>query len=465
MITTIAANKQTNRDKMIDVVCGDNNTKIVRLVVPIAVDGVDLSGLMWHIKFINASGERGFHTASNIEIANDIIYIDWTIRGKATSKPGITQFQFEGLSDGDLVWQTSKLYLRVKDRIEVSEENIDDEENLTNLQQLIIYVNGELDNIIEAGKAARDAASHPPIIGENSNWFVYDWETKQYVDTGKPSKGSGGNGSGEDGGYYAPTVSDDGELTWKASKEDMPEIPTVNIRGQDGEGGEDGITPHIGDNGNWFIGDVDTGMPSCGEPGKDAEVDPTLSKSGAAADAAKTGEAINRLSEEIVDQGKAIEGKQPKGDYALKSDIPVEGVQELLWTIETSGEAQIIIDELEGAPLNLTYVHFAVNSVNSEVAQIQVEVRGTSNGYIGSLTMSTSDSNKYVGSKFYQEKGWWTNARFASGSKYGYGATYEAGEEYRHMVSVATNPGIGKIVFKNLKQTTGTIIEVWGVRA
>ena len=25
-----------------------------------------------------------------------------------------------------------------------------------------------------------------------------------------------------------------------------------------------GITPHIGDNGNWFIGDVDTGKPSCG---------------------------------------------------------------------------------------------------------------------------------------------------------------------------------------------------------
>ena len=29
--------------------------------------------------------------------------------------------------------------------------------------------------------------------------------------------------------------------------------------------GVDGITPHIGDNGNWFIGDTDTGMPSRGE--------------------------------------------------------------------------------------------------------------------------------------------------------------------------------------------------------
>ena len=31
--------------------------------------------------------------------------------------------------------------------------------------------------------------------------------------------------------------------------------------------GADGITPHIGDNGNWFIGETDTGMPSRGETG------------------------------------------------------------------------------------------------------------------------------------------------------------------------------------------------------
>lgn len=34
-----------------------------------------------------------------------------------------------------------------------------------------------------------------------------------------------------------------------------------------GEPGTDGITPHIGPNGNWFIGDTDTGMPSRGADG------------------------------------------------------------------------------------------------------------------------------------------------------------------------------------------------------
>lgn len=37
--------------------------------------------------------------------------------------------------------------------------------------------------------------------------------------------------------------------------------------GPQGEPGKDGITPHIGENGNWFIGEEDTGKSSRGEPG------------------------------------------------------------------------------------------------------------------------------------------------------------------------------------------------------
>lgn len=37
--------------------------------------------------------------------------------------------------------------------------------------------------------------------------------------------------------------------------------------GKDGTNGQDGLTPSIGENGNWFIGDTDTGKPSRGEVG------------------------------------------------------------------------------------------------------------------------------------------------------------------------------------------------------
>lgn len=37
--------------------------------------------------------------------------------------------------------------------------------------------------------------------------------------------------------------------------------------GTNGADGEDGITPHIGENGNWYLGETDTGKPSRGEQG------------------------------------------------------------------------------------------------------------------------------------------------------------------------------------------------------
>ena len=41
-----------------------------------------------------------------------------------------------------------------------------------------------------------------------------------------------------------------------------------------GEDGEDGITPHIGENGNWYIGNTDTGKPSRGEDGPEGPQGP-----------------------------------------------------------------------------------------------------------------------------------------------------------------------------------------------
>jgi len=41
----------------------------------------------------------------------------------------------------------------------------------------------------------------------------------------------------------------------------------INSGGGTVEPGKDGITPHIGANGNWWLGDTDTGQPSRGEPG------------------------------------------------------------------------------------------------------------------------------------------------------------------------------------------------------
>ena len=63
--------------------------------------------------------------------------------------------------------------------------------------------------------------------------------------------------------------STDGGSTWTNL------IAVADLKGADGKPGAtgaDGITPHIGSNGNWFLGENDTGKPSrgaTGAPGKD----------------------------------------------------------------------------------------------------------------------------------------------------------------------------------------------------
>lgn len=42
-------------------------------------------------------------------------------------------------------------------------------------------------NAAESAAKAEDAVGYSPIVGENGNWFIWDFEKSEYVDTGKPS--------------------------------------------------------------------------------------------------------------------------------------------------------------------------------------------------------------------------------------------------------------------------------------
>ena len=44
--------------------------------------------------------------------------------------------------------------------------------------------------------------------------------------------------------------------------------------GVDGEDGQDGLTPYVGENGNWWIGDIDTGIQATGDKGDQGEQGP-----------------------------------------------------------------------------------------------------------------------------------------------------------------------------------------------
>lgn len=74
--------------------------------------------------------------------------------------------------------------------------------------------------------------------------------------------------------------STDGGGTWQnliavaELKGDKGDPGAQGAKGNTGAAGADGITPHIGDNGNWYLGTTDTGKPSRGEKGDKGEPGP-----------------------------------------------------------------------------------------------------------------------------------------------------------------------------------------------
>lgn len=186
---------------------------------------------------------------------------------------------------------------------------------------------------------------------------------------------------GADGGYYTPSVTkpsgDTMRMEFTPSGEDMPAVEPVEVElpagppghtpvkgvdyfdgspgatphiGQNGnwfigetdtgvkaqgEDGADGQTPVIGENGNWWIGGEDTGLPSRGETGPGAEVDPTLTQPGKAADAQVVGNELKKKQDAPAEPGAdgqvlGLEDGVPKwveqsggvsGDWELIADI------------------------------------------------------------------------------------------------------------------------------------------------
>lgn len=71
----------------------------------------------------------------------------------------------------------------------------------------------------------------------------------------------------ENNGGITPSIGDNGNWYIGSTDTGKPSRGATGAPGKDGTAGADGITPHIGDNGNWYLGSTDTGKPSRGATG------------------------------------------------------------------------------------------------------------------------------------------------------------------------------------------------------
>ena len=87
-----------------------------------------------------------------------------------------------------------------------------------------------------------------PYIGDNGNWWLGDAGVS----------GTDGKNGADGIGIDKININENGELIINLTNGTA--INLGKVTGDDGKDGEDGLTPYIGDNGNWWIGDKDTGV-------------------------------------------------------------------------------------------------------------------------------------------------------------------------------------------------------------
>lgn len=99
-----------------------------------------------------------------------------------------------------------------------------------------------------------------PHIGENGNWWIGETDTLV--------KAAGIDG--EDGREVELSVVG-GYVVWRYVGEAIWNnlILLSSLKGSDGLDGSDGLTPFVGENGNWHIGTTDTGIKAAGTDGND----------------------------------------------------------------------------------------------------------------------------------------------------------------------------------------------------
>lgn len=77
-------------------------------------------------------------------------------------------------------------------------------------------------------------------VGTIAPYTIYMWDDGEWVSQGKLQ-----GPSGEDGGYYSPSVDSSGNISFTASKESMPAVQGANIKGPKGDPGDSGANATI----------------------------------------------------------------------------------------------------------------------------------------------------------------------------------------------------------------------------
>ena len=157
-------------------------------------DNIDLTEYNLYINYRNAGNKLNSYLVEDATVTGDTINFSWLLSRHVTESPGtISYIVCAKKSDATGVineWNTKVATGIVGIGLEATEEI--EEQNIDAIEQILRSI-VELENKVDSGSI------------------------------------------GGSGGYYTPSVDDEGNLTWAASKTDMPAVDGANIKGPQGK--------------------------------------------------------------------------------------------------------------------------------------------------------------------------------------------------------------------------------------
>lgn len=208
-------------------VVGDKKVERLWFQCPKVVgDNKDISdGFVLFINYRNANGDPDAYRIKDMEVEGENITFSWELEEKVTAYQGTVDFSFRAIkpeTESENKWNTT--------------------------------INSDCSVLV--GLQANEQ-----ITKDEPDALAQIWDAIDELKAG----GGGGGTPGKDGREIE--IQNNGTaIQWRyVGDESWTDLVQLSeITGPKGDPGEDGVTPTIGENGNWYLGDEDTGKPSRG---------------------------------------------------------------------------------------------------------------------------------------------------------------------------------------------------------
>lgn len=340
--------------------------------------------------------------------------VEYIFTSQTVAAVGIVECEVT-LADADGKQITSPRFALIVENVLYSDDEVESTNEFTKLQEALAKVSGLgsasiamrvdggfIQYSTDKGKTWVNLIAEADLKGDKGDAFTYSDFTAEQLAALKGEKGnpgspgkdgtsitiSGISESAVDGGTNTVTFSDGSALKVKNGS-----------KGSAGADGTDGITPHIGDNGNWYIGSTDTGNPSrgatgpqgpAGAPGNDgAGMDITGATVGQIAKITAVDDTGKPTAWEAVDMPSGGGGDGGAKEFRLIRSITLE---------EQSDRVDISVDSSGNAfALHEVYVMLTAQSYgNAENVNFLPNGRwGSGDAYITSSNKSSSSTETW----------------------------------------------------------------------